>query len=130
MKKYLTFCSLFLFVFFFSQRNMTNLKGTYYFSKYLSCNLNTSDCNFLGRYNTKVTFDIDENGAGSIVIEGPDGYFCDIEYNNIEYANIGKSVTFYTTKVNRIKWFIDNNNKSQSISLIFPNASSYSYTNQ
>lgn len=67
MKKYLTFFGLLFFSFFFSQRNMTNLKRTYYFSKYLTCNLDTSNCNYLGTYNTKVTFDIDENGAGDLM---------------------------------------------------------------
>lgn len=129
MKKYLTFFGLFIFGFIFSQRDMKNFRGTYYFQKYLTCNLDTSNCEYLGRYNTKVTFDINQDGGGLITIEGPNGYVCEIEYNNIEYGDIGRSITFYTKKGNKVKWFIDKNNNSQSISLVFPNNLSYSYSN-
>lgn len=113
-----------------AQRAMTNLNETYYFSTYLQCNMHTGKCFNSRKYKTKVQFIIDSNGAGLIYIDGPDSIGSEIEYNNIEYSDNGKGVTFYTTRGNKIRWFINSNNESESISLILPNNMSYSFTNR
>lgn len=107
------------------------MEGTFYFSKYLTCNNNTGKCNYIGQSNTKVVFDIDENGGGTIMFYGlPENIGCEIDYNNIEYSDIGRSITFYTTRGNRVKWFINSKNESESISIIHSNNMSISYTNR
>ena len=132
MKKLILIFSLFsCFTVFYGQGNISNLNKNYNFDKSLICNLNNSDCNLRYYGNTLVVFEINDSGGGYITIYDRDEKMvCEIESNVIEKSDIGMGVTFFTKKGNRVKWFVNRNNESESLSLVFQNNLAYSYTNR
>ena len=112
-------------------QKVTNLRGDmYHFSKFLTCDFVTTDCTYIGYYDTIVTFNINNNGEGSIIINSIDNIITEITGNEVVYTKKGRTITFYTKKGNRIIWYINNNNKSETISLVMQNNYTKTYSNQ